>query len=72
MEYMLLNAGHPELEGHGQYAREQGYYPEGPRLAGGMSQQEPHEIQRGQMQSPALRKEQPLATVQAGTCLSGE
>jgi len=53
-ECVLLNAEHPRLERQGQYAREQGCYPERPRLAGGMSPQEPHE---GQMRSPTLGKE---------------
>ena len=44
----------------------------GPRQGRGTGQQELHELQQGQMQSPAPEKEEPLATGQAEDWLAGK
>lgn len=49
----------------------QGCHSERPSQVGGVGQQEPYEIQRGQMQSPASGKEETLAAIQAGAAWQG-
>lgn len=61
-----------KLRGPGDTLEGKGCHPAGPRPAGGTGQQELYEIQKGQMQSPALGKEETLAAIQAGDCLAGE
>jgi len=50
----------------------QGGYSEELKQAGGKEQQEPHEIQQGQIRSPDSVKEEPLATTQAEDWQAGE
>lgn len=59
-------AGNAKLGGNGLYPQGQGCHPEGSEQAGQIGQRDPHEIGKGQMQSPVSGKEAALAMTQTG------